>query len=451
MSNMQSTFMFQTIFHSIFKPIIGLLMGLFLSSSVVFADQAKQAEIVKMDRIVAIVDQVVITEKELADRIKSVSAQLEKQGTELPPPAILEKQILERMITDRLQLQFASQTGLRVDDNQLDKTIERIAGQNKMDIPAFKKALQEDGIQYRKFREDIRNEITLARLREREVDNRINITESEIDSFISMQSASNSTDEFEISHILIRAAEDTAPEDLKKLRAKADDALSQLQAGKDFAKISASFSDAPNALEGGSLGWKNGSQIPALFLEALKPLKTGEASQVLRSPNGFHILKVTNRRGGSSPLVVGQTHVRHILIKFSEVVSEKDAMTRMLDIKERLDNGGKFEDLARQYSDDGSAKSGGDLSWVNPGDTVPEFEKTMNALAPGEISNIIKTQFGLHVMQVIERRNQDMSKEAARIKARQEIRARKSDEAFQDWVRELRDRAFVELRLEDKY
>lgn len=433
------------------KQSLALLMSLFLFMSAVHADSNKKSEIVKMDRIVAIVDQVVITEKELADRIKSVSAQLEKQGTELPPPAILEKQILERMITDRLQLQFASQTGLRVDDNQLDKTIERIAGQNKMDIPAFKQALQEDGIQYRKFREDIRNEITLARLREREVDNRINITESEIDSFISMQSASNSTDEFEISHILIRAAEDTAPEDLKKLRAKADDALSQLQAGKDFAKISASFSDAPNALEGGSLGWKSGSQIPALFLEALKPLKTGETSQVLRSPNGFHILKVTNRRGGSSPLVVGQTHVRHILIKFSEVVSEKDAMTRMLDIKERLDNGGKFEDLARQYSDDGSAKSGGDLSWVNPGDTVPEFEKTMNALAPGEISNIIKTQFGLHVMQVIERRNQDMSKEAARIKARQEIRARKSDEAFQDWVRELRDRAFVELRLEDKY
>jgi peptidyl-prolyl cis-trans isomerase SurA len=433
------------------KQSLALLMSLFLFMSAVHADSNKKSEIVKMDRIVAIVDQVVITEKELADRIKSVSAQLEKQGTELPPPAILEKQILERMITDRLQLQFASQTGLRVDDNQLDKTIERIAGQNKMDIPAFKKALQEDGIQYRKFREDIRNEITLARLREREVDNRINITESEIDSFISMQSASNSTDEFEISHILIRAAEDTVPEDLKKLRAKADDALSQLQAGKDFAKISASFSDAPNALEGGSLGWKSGSQIPALFLEALKPLKTGETSQVLRSPNGFHILKVTNRRGGSSPLVVGQTHVRHILIKFSEVVSEKDAMTRMLDIKERLDNGGKFEDLARQYSDDGSAKSGGDLSWVNPGDTVPEFEKTMNALAPGEISNIIKTQFGLHVMQVIERRNQDMSKEAARIKARQEIRARKSDEAFQDWVRELRDRAFVELRLEDKY
>ena len=444
---MQSTSMFK----SMFKPTIVLLISLFLFSSALLADQSKQDEILKMDRIVAIVDQVVITEKELADRIKTVTTQLEKLGTELPPPAILEKQILERMITDRLQLQLASQTGLRIDDNQLDKTIERIASQNKMDIPTFKKALLEDGIQYRKFREDIRNEITLARLREREVDNRINITESEIDSFIAMQSASNSTDEFEISHILIRAGEDTAPEDLKKLRVKAEDALAQLQTGKDFAKISASFSDAPNALEGGSLGWKSGSQIPALFLEALKPLKAGELSSILRSPNGFHILKVTNRRGGSSPLVVGQTHVRHILIKFSEVVSEKDALTRIVSIKERLDNGEKFEDLARQYSDDGSAKSGGDLSWVNPGDTVPEFEKTMNVLALGEISNIIKTQFGLHVIQVLERRNQDMTKEAARIKARQEIRARKSDEAFQDWVRELRDRAFVELRLEDKY
>jgi len=437
--------------NSMLKKTFLLAISLFSFSLISHAESAKQTEIIKIDRIVAIVDQVVITENELADRIKSVTAQLEKQGTELPPPAILQKQILERMITDRLQLQYASQTGLRVDDNQLDKTIERIAGQNKMDVPAFKKALLEDGIQYRKFREDIRNEITLARLREREVDNRINTTESEIDSFISMQGASNSNDEYEISHILIRAGEDTTPDDLKKLRAKAEDALEQLQAGKDFSKISASFSDAPNALEGGSLGWKNGSQMPALFLDAIKPLKAGDLSPILRSPNGFHILKVTDRRGGSSPLVVSQTHVRHILIKLSEIVSESDAKKRMDGIKERLDHGEKFEDLARQYSDDGSAKSGGDLSWVNPGDTVPEFEKTMNGLAPGEISNVIRTQFGFHVLQVIERRSQDMSKEAARIKARQEIRARKSDEAYQDWVRELRDRAFVELRLEDKY
>ena len=410
-----------------------------------------QGEIQKMDRIVAVVDQTVITEKELADRIRTVTAQLEKQGTELPPPAILEKQILERMITDKLQLQYAAQTGLKVDDNQLDKTIERIAAQNKMDIPAFKKALLEDGIQFRKFREDIRNEITLARLREREVDNRINITESEIDSFLINQSATGASEEFEIAHILIRASEDAAPEDLKKLKAKADQALADLKAGKDFAKISATYSDAPNALEGGSLGWKLGSQVPSLFLEALKPLKPGELTQILRSPNGFHILKLTNRKGGTSPLVVAQTHVRHILIKMNEAVSEKDALSRIEGIKERLDHGDSFVDLAKQYSDDGSGKSGGDLGWVNPGDTVPEFEKTMNALAPGEISTVIKTQFGFHVLQVIERRSQDMSKEAARIKARQEIRARKSDEAYQDWVRELRDRAFVELRLEDKF
>jgi peptidyl-prolyl cis-trans isomerase SurA len=410
-----------------------------------------QDEIQKMDRIVAVVDQTVITEKELADRIRTVTAQLEKQGTELPPPAILEKQILERMITDKLQLQYAAQTGLKVDDNQLDKTIERIAAQNKMDIPAFKKALLEDGIQFRKFREDIRNEITLARLREREVDNRINITESEIDSFLINQSATGASEEFEIAHILIRASEDAAPEDLKKLKAKADQALADLKAGKDFAKISATYSDAPNALEGGSLGWKLGSQVPSLFLEALKPLKPGELTQILRSPNGFHILKLTNRKGGTSPLVVAQTHVRHILIKMNEAVSEKDALSRIEGIKERLDHGESFVDLAKQYSDDGSGKSGGDLGWVNPGDTVPEFEKTMNALAPGEISPVIKTQFGFHVLQVMERRSQDMSKEAARIKARQEIRARKSDEAYQDWVRELRDRAFVELRLEDKF
>lgn len=411
----------------------------------------KEMKIVKIDRIVAIVDQGVITEKELADRITTVSAQLEKQGTELPPQSILEKQILERMITDRLQLQFAGQTGLRVDDNQVDKTIERIAAQNKLDIATFKKALAEDGITFRKFREDIRNEIILARLREREVENRINVTESEIDNFLTSQSASESSDEFEISHILIRAPDDTSPEALKKLKAKAEQVRSELSAGKDFAQVSAANSDAPNALEGGKLGWKTSTQMPALFLEAVKALKPGELSPILRSPNGFHIIKLTDRRGGSSPLVIDQTHVRHILIKLSEVVSEKEAKHRMDDLKERLENGEKFEELAKQYSEDGSASNGGDLGWINPGDTVPEFEKTMSGLAVGEISNVIKTPFGFHIIQVMERRAQDMSKEAARLKARQEIRARKSDEAFQDWVRELRDSAFVELRLEDKF
>lgn len=412
----------------------------------------KTGEVIKMDRIIAIVDQSVITEQELMDRTRTVRAQLEKQGTQLPPEDILERQILERLIVDSLQLQLAAQTGLKVDDTQLDKTIERIAEQNKMSLDEFKTALEKDGISLRKFREDIRSEITIARLREREVDNRLNVSEGEIDNYLTTQAnRGEEQDEFEISHILIRTPEDSSPEDLQKAKTKTQDAIKQLAAGASFAQVSAAVSDAPNALEGGAMGWKSGAQLPALFLSTLKNMQPGEVSTPIRSPNGFHILKLTNRRGGSSSLVIGQTHARHILIKLSEVVSEKDAKRKMDSIKERLDNGAKFEELARQFSEDGSANNGGDLGWVNPGDTVPPFEKAMNALGSGEISEPVLSPFGWHIIQVLERRQQDMTKEASRLKARQEIRARKSEEAYQDWIRELRDRAFVELRLEDKF
>ena len=433
---------------SVFKLLI---LSVFLLSNLATA-ATSSATPVKMDRIIAIVDQGVITEQELADRIKTVSAQLEKQGTPLPPQNVLEKQILEHLIVDSLQLQLAAQTGLKVDDTQLDKTIERIAAQNKMEVAEFRAALEKDGITMRKFREDIRSEITLARLRERDVDNKLTVSDGEIDNFLTTQAnRGDEQDEFEISHILIRTPEDSSPEDLEKARTKADAVLKELAAGKDFAQVSASFSDTPNALEGGQMGWKSGAQIPALFLDTLKPMQVGEVSKPIRSPNGFHILKLTNRRGGASSLMIDQTHARHILIKLTEVVSEKDGKQKMDTIKERLDNGVKFEEMARQYSEDGSANNGGDLGWVNPGDTVPQFEKAMNELGLGEISAPIRSPFGWHIIQVLERRKQDMSKEAARLKARQEIRARKSDEAYQDWVRELRDRAFVEMRLEDKF
>jgi peptidyl-prolyl cis-trans isomerase SurA len=409
-------------------------------------------EVVKLDRIVAIVDQTVVTEQELESRITTVTAQLKKQGTELPAENILRKQILERLITDTLQIQYAAQTGLKVDDNQLDKTIERIAEQNQMTLTEFSEALAKDGVSMRKFRSDIRNEITIARLREREVDGRVNVTESEIDNFLTSQAANTENqDEFEISHILIRTPEEGATEDVQKAKAKVDAAVKELNTGKSFAEVSASFSDAPNALEGGKLGWKSGAQMPALFLDALKTMQVGEVSQPLRSPNGFHVLKLTNKRGGNSPLVIQQTHSRHILIKLSEIMSEKEGKQKMDNIKERLDNGEKFEALARQYSEDSTASNGGDLGWINPGDTVPQFEKAMNELKDNQISQPVRTQFGWHVIQVIERRSQDMSKEAARLKARQEIRAKKADEAYQDWIRELRDRAYVELRLEDKF
>ena len=436
---------------NLLKILISLLLLLILGSFI-YTNMAAAAEVIKMDRIIAVVDQNVITEQELADRIKTVSAQLEKNGTELPPQNVLEKQILERLIVDSLQLQMAAQTGLKVDDTQLDKTIERIAAQNKLSPDEFKIALEKDGISIRKFREDIRNEITIARLREREVDNRLTISEGEVDNYLTTQATSGGEqDEFEVSHIMIRTPEDASPEDLQKAKTKTQAALKQLADGTAFSKVSAAFSDAPNALEGGVMGWRKGEQMPSLFLEAVKTLQVGEVSKPVRSPNGFHILKLTNKRGGSSTLVVGQTHARHILIKTSEVMSDKEAKRKLDGIKERLDNGGKFEALARQFSEDGSANSGGDLNWVNPGDTVPQFEKAMNELKIGEISAPVQSPFGWHIIQVLERRQQDMSKEAARLKARQEIRTRKSEEAYQDWIREMRDRAFVELRLEDKF
>ena len=435
-----------------FTGILITLSGLFLSSHQVLADQNVDSTVTQIDRIIAVVDREVITRSELQNRIKSVLQQLEKQGIALPPQEVLEKQVLERLIGDRLQLQLAAQTGLRVDDAQLDKTIERIAEQNKLSMTEFRLALEKDGLSFRKFREDIRSEIILARLREREVDNRINVTDGEIENFMTSQAARNEApDEFEIAHILVRAPEEGTPEELQKLRNKAELALKKLQAGTDFAQISASYSDTPNALEGGQLGWKTATQVPALFLDTLKSMKPGELSPILRSPNGFHILKLINRRGGSSPLVIQQTHTRHILIKTSEIVSDADAKHRLDDLKERLDNGGNFDELARQYSEDGTASKGGDLGWVNPGDTVPEFEKVMLQLKVGEVSEPTHSPFGWHIIQVTERRTQDMARDSARLKARQEIKARKSDEAYQDWLRELRDRAYVEYRLEDKF
>jgi peptidyl-prolyl cis-trans isomerase SurA len=437
--------------HSAIKNSLQFIL---LASVFLFASQfnVQAADIVKFDRIVAIVDQAVITEQELESRIITVTAQFKKQGTELPEESVLRKQILERLITDTLQIQYAAQIGLKVDDNQLDRTIERIAEQNNLTLTEFSEALAKDGITMRKFRADIRNEITISRLREREVDGRVNVSESEIDNYLTSQSNLNeNTDEFEISHILIRTPEEGATEDIQKAKVKVDEAVRQLNSGTSFAKVSASFSDAPNALEGGSLGWKKGSQMPALFLDALKNMHAGEVSAPLRSPNGFHLLKLTNKRGGNSPLVIQQTHARHILIKITEVMSDKEAQAKIDTIKERLDNGEKFEVLARQYSEDSTASNGGDLNWVNPGDTVPPFENAMNALKDGQISAPVRSQFGWHIIQVIERRSQDMSKESARLKARQEIRARKADEAYQDWIRELRDRAYVELRLEDKF
>lgn len=429
-----------------------LVLTVCLISSLIHTE-ANAEDIVKMDRIIAIVDKNAITEQELEDKVRTVSAQLEKQGKQLPSEQVLRKQILERLIVDNLQLQLAAQNGIKVNDSQLDKTIERIAEQNKMNIEEFKDALANDGIVFNKFREDMRDEITIARLKEVEVNNRVNVSDGEIDNYLTTQqnSKDGQQEEYELSHILIRTPEESSPEDLEIARSKVEEAMRKLNANESFEQVSANYSDAPNALEGGSMGWRNSSQIPPGFLELLQNMAVGDVSKPIRSPNGFHIVKITNKRSADSTLIVDQTHVRHILMKLNEVVSEEEAKQKMISLKERLDNGDKFEDLARQYSEDGSASSGGDLGWVNPGDTVPQFEEVMNDLSIDQISEPVRSPFGWHIIQVLERRKQDMTEQAARIKARREIHARKAEEAYQDWLHELRDRAFVELRLEDNF
>jgi len=426
---------------------------LLVNSSLVTTHAIAETDIVKMDRIIAIVDKNAITEQELADKVQTVSGQLEKQGKTLPSEEVLKKQILERLIVDNLQLQLAAERGIKVNDTQLDKTIARIAEQNQMDLDTFQKALENDGIPFWRFREDMRNEITISRLKEVEINNRISVSEGEVDNYLTTQENSKSGQEveFELSNILIRTPEESTPKDLEVARVKVEEVLSALDAGESFDQVSARLSDAPNALEGGSMGWRNSKQLPPVFVELLQSMEVGDTSQPIRSPNGFHVIKITDKRIADSTLIVEQTRTRHILIKLNEVVSEQEAKQKMDSLKERLDNGAKFEDLARQYSEDGSANSGGDLGWVNPGDTVPPFEQAMNALSIEEISEPVRSPFGWHIIQVLERRKQDMTQDAARVKARKAIRARKSEEAYLDWIHEIRDRAFVELRLEDNF
>ncbi len=407
------------------------------------------AEPVEVDRIVAVVGDEVITQVELRARLQSALQQLRRQGTPLPPQAELEKQMLERLIIDRAQMQHAKQSGIRIDDLQLDQGIGRIAAGNKMTQQQFRQALEKDGLEYARFREEIRGEMVIARLREREVDSRLTISDGEIDNFLAGQDATTG-EEYQLAHILLRAPEGASPEQLQKLRLRAEQALKRARAGENFAQLAAAFSDAPDALSGGDLGWRSPDRLPVLYADALTRLQPGEVGEVLRSSAGFHILKLVAKRGGKVNVAVRQTKARHILIRSSEVVSESEAKRKLEIVRERIQHGADFAEQARLYSHDGSAANGGELGWLNPGDTVPEFERAMDALKPGELSAVVQSPFGMHLIQVLERRERDMSEERQRAIARQAIRERKLDEAYQDWLRQLRDRTYVENRLEEQ-
>jgi peptidyl-prolyl cis-trans isomerase SurA len=433
------------------RRALGPAFAAALAAAAATASAQPAKPVIVIDRIVAVVNNEVITRGDLEERYRLGTLQLKQQGTPPPPRDVLEKQILDRLIIDRVQLQLAKETGLRVDDAELDRSVQRIAQDNKLTLPQMRAALEKDGVPFAKFREDIRNEIVLARLRQREVDNKIVVSESEIESFISTnQGREDHREEFNLSHVLVAVPENASPEQIQARRARAEQALQHIRTGADFRQVAATFSDAPDALQGGVIGWRDGERLPTLFFDALKSLRNGEVAPILRSPNGFHILKLNDRRGASAQVIVRQTRARHILIKTNELVPEAEARRRLESLKERLDNKADFAELARLHSEDASGAKGGDLGWISPGDTVPEFERAMNALAPGDLSAPVQTPFGWHLIQVLERRDEDMSRDRRRVAALTALRARKADDSYQEWVRQLRDRAYVEYRLEER-
>jgi len=406
--------------------------------------------VVTVDRIVAVVNDDVITQNELAERTRLVLAQLQRAGGQLPQPDALQRQVLERMINDLVQVQLAKETGVKVDEATVEKTIQRIADDNNLSMTGFRQALERDGVRYSRFRDDMRNELLLARLREREVENAVVVTDAEIETELARSARERGGDtEYRLQHVLVMVPQQATPEQIDIRRRRALQALSELRKGTNFAEISATYSDAPDALKGGDLGWRAAGRLPTLFLDALEKIQPGEVSDILRSPNGFHIVKLLERRGKDKAPSLSQTHARHILIRTKEGASEADVRERLARLRARIAAGEDFAELARVHSEDGTAAKGGDLGWISPGETVPEFERVLNGLADGALSQPVQTPFGWHVVQVLERRTEELSEERKKLAARQTVRARKADEAFQDWLRQTRDRAFVENRLDE--
>ena len=402
-----------------------------------------------LDRIVAVVNDDVITAIELDSEVANIKKQLLMQNTRLPSDAVLKKQILDRMILQRLQLQRAERVHIRVDDETLNRAINNIAAQNNLSISALRDTLEKEGIDYAGFRENIRKEIIINQLQQRQVFNRITITKQEIDTFLTNQSLKGAIKgDYNIAHILIALPEGANAEQIKQAKNKADEVIEKLKNGADFAQMAIAVSDGQQALEGGNLGWRSFDALPTLFSDWLRHQQVNSVSHAIRSPGGFHIIKLLGKRTNAEQHIVRQTHVRHILIGPNELTTSDEARNRLLKIRERIINGEDFSKLAKLHSDDpGSAEKGGDLGWVEPGMMVPPFEKAYKELAVNQLSGPVKTRYGWHLIEVLGTRSHDNTDEVKRSKARDSIRARKSEPALQNWFRSLRDGSFIETRL----
>lgn len=413
------------------------------------AGQVSAQRALPVDRVVAVVGDEVITFVQMRAALERAVAQLRRQNIELPPRNVLEEQVLERLILERAQLQAARDAGIRVDEATMTRAISRVAQNNGLSEPELRQALDAEGISWEAFRDNLRNEILVTRLRESEVDSKVVVTDAEIDNFIATNPDAFTGSEVLVAHVLIRVPENVRESEFRELERKAESVLSRNAAGEPFEQLAVELSDSQDATDGGVLGWRARDRLPALFADAVRNLKPGQVSPVMRSAAGLHVVKLLDMRGGGMQMdaQVDQTRARHILLRTSEVLPDAEAEARLLALRERIEYGESFEELAKVHSDDMSSARGGDLGWVYRGDTVPEFERAMDALAIDEVSQPVRSPFGWHLIQVLERRVQDVSDERTRALARNALRERKAEEAYDSWLRELRDSTYVEIRL----
>jgi peptidyl-prolyl cis-trans isomerase SurA len=425
-----------------FARIIALL-GLMASG-------ALQAAVEPLDQIVAVVNEDVIAKSELDSRMQEMAAQLTQKGATLPPLEILREQVLDRMIDKRLQLQTAERLGISVDDSTVTKAIANIAENNHITLLQLREVLEKDGVSFALFRDQLREDILINRLKQKEVINRIVITEQDVSNFLAREiGTQRQRSAVHLLHILISTPEGASTEDVQAAKRKAQETYEELSRGGDFGEMAMRVSNGRQALEGGDLGWIETSRIPSLFTKLVDEMEPGTISEPIRNASGFHIIKLLEVKG-SNKKIINQTHARHILINTNEIVSDREARQRLETLRERIIGGESFEALARSHSDDkASAIKGGDLGWTSPGDLVPAFEEQMDALPLGKISEPFQTQFGWHIVQPLERRQHDSTEETLRNTARLAIQKQKSDEAIDIWLRRLRDEAYVEVLLDD--
>lgn len=402
-----------------------------------------------LDRIVAVVNEGVVLNSDLEREISYALVQMRARNITPPDAATLRQQVLDKLVLTRVQTQRAQQAGIRIDDRELNEVLTGIARQNNLSLAQFAEAIRTDGGDFLAIREQVRDEVLLTRLRQREVDNRVSVTDQDIELFLANQPDADET-EYRLSHILVAIPDGATPEQRTQARAKADGLLERVNKGEDFAAIAVSSSDGQQALQGGDLDWRKADALPLIFLQAARKLKTGEVSPVMETAGGYHIIKLAEQRSSEAQKTVDETHARHILLQANTLRTEDQARLQARELHDRLVKGEDFAKLAIEFSDDaGSKGGGGDLGWQPPGVFVKEFQDALDALKPGEIGAPFRTQFGWHIPQVLERRTRDITEESRRARARGAIQNRKAAEEYDTWLRRLRAEAYVEYRSAD--